>query len=447
MVGSLNGSPYPPFIGKKPARRKRIMPMKISIDPVISSRIKLAWSKLTPAQQAQIAPSILGANDQAVQVAQTGVAPSVRAAPHTLMLAHSALTNDSDAIVSNLDAGAVITVGDDGVIWGTGKWQQLDPGWAESFAVFLESLLPVIGGKHPFSDTPQTIQIASDQVTIAIAGDWGTGDWRTSSNPAPSTDVRTHMAFLRPDITVHLGDVYYSGSSEEEQHELVMLWPAGLTGSFTLNSNHEMYSGAKPYFQVIDKPPFDQQRGCSYFALETPHWVIVGLDTAYFSPEMGLYMNGLLYPEGAPNAQGGFLKEKAADAQAKGKSVILLSHHNGFDDTGTTPNTLFNQVMSAFPNGGSPAYWYWGHEHFAAVYKPQGPSGTLCRCCGHGALPWGQASALTNSPNVVWHETRSANDPDIPQRVFNGFAVLRLDGPNIQEAFYDENGGIAWTSS
>src|ERR1700733_4000054 len=138
------------------------MSMKINIDPVVSSRIKAAWAQLTPAQQAQIAPQILGANDQAVQVAQTGTAPLLPAAAHTLVLAHSALTNDSDAVISNLDAGVVVTVGPDGVIWGTGKWEQLDPGWAESFAVYLERLLPLFGGKHPFSTNPQTIQIASD---------------------------------------------------------------------------------------------------------------------------------------------------------------------------------------------------------------------------------------------------------------------------------------------
>jgi hypothetical protein len=28
--------------------------------------------------------------------------------------------------------------------------------------------------------------------------------------------------------------------------------------------------------------------------------------------------------------------------------------------------------------------------------------------------------------------------------VLNGFAMLYLDGPNIKEVFYDENGGVAW---
>lgn len=191
------------------------------------------------------------------------------------------------------------------MIWGTGKWEQFDPGWAEAFAVYLESLLPLTGGKHPFVTSPQTVQIA-DQVTIGIAGDWGTGDWRTASNPAPSTDVGNHLKLLNADVTIHLGDVYYAGTEDQELHSFTSIWPAGPKGSFTLNSNHEMYSGAKPYFKAIAAPPFQKQGGCSYFALENAKWVIVGLDSAYFSPESGLYMDGLLFPSGAPNEQNVF---------------------------------------------------------------------------------------------------------------------------------------------
>lgn len=418
--------------------------MKISIDPVLSNRIKIAWDLLPAHLRARIAPAILGANDQAVQVAQSGKAPP-SATPQLLALAHSALTNDSDAVVSNLEAGVVITVGPDGVIWGTGKWEQLDPGWVEGLAVFLESLLPLIGGKHPFVTEPKTV-IMPDQVKIGLAGDWGTGDWRTASNPAPSTDVRQHMTFLNPDVTIHLGDVYYAGTSDQEQHLLVSLWPKGTSGSFALNSNHEMYSGSKPYFKAIGNPPFEEQGGCSYFALENDNWTIVGLDSAYYSPEDSLYRDGMIYPPDKPNAQSDFLVQKGAEAQMKGKKLIVLTHHNGLDITGAKPNTLFAQVMGSFPGGGGPAYWYWGHEHFAAVYKAQGPAGSLCRCCGHGGLPWGEASDLANSADVVWHEKRLAKDPDIPQRVFNGFAMLTLDGPNIREVFYDENGGVAWSS-
>jgi Calcineurin-like phosphoesterase len=417
--------------------------VSISIDPLISSRIKAAWNQLTPAQQAQIAQALHDANQQAVVVSQTRRAPPAPAAAHSLMLAQSALTDDSDGVLNALEADVVIDVGPDGVIWGTGKWEQLDPGWAEAFAVFLESLLPLFGGKHPFIDNPQSIPIP-DSVTIGIIGDWGTGDWRGSPNPAPSTDVRKTLALLNPDITIHLGDVYYAGTSDQELHSFMSIWPRGLKGSFALNSNHEMYSGSKPYFNAINNPPFDQQKGCSYFMLENNNWVIVGLDSAYFSPEGQLRMNGLLFPSGQPNKQNSFLLAASVNAQQNGKKLILLTHHNGLDLPGVKPNELYEQVVNAFPPGTAPAYWYWGHEHAAAVYQPFAPTGVLCRCCGHGALPWGQSSDLAGSPNVVWHENRLANDPDVPERVYNGFAVFQLEGPSIQERFYDENGGIAW---
>jgi len=413
--------------------------MNITIDPVISSRIKAAWGKLNPTQRSQFAPMILAANQQAVSVTQSKQAPADPAAAHHLTLAHSALTDDSDGVLSNLEAGVVITVGPDGVIWGTGKYEQFDPGWTEAFAVFLESL---IAGKHPFMADPQIVPMP-DNVTIGIAGDWGTGDWRTAANPAPSTDVKNHMAFLGPDITIHLGDVYYAGTGDEEQHLLVNIWPAGPQGSFSLNSNHEMYSGSKPYFQAIAAAPFAQQHGCSYFALENSNWVIAGLDSAYFSDEAGLYMDGSLGPDGGAQVQ--FLQQLVA----KGKRLIVLTHHNGLVEDGSSPTALWAQVMSGFPDDQGPAYWYWGHVHAGVVYKTPAPGGqnVACRCSGHAALPWGLATELGAAPNVAWYETRSANDPDIPQRVLNGFTVLHLDGANIQETFYDENGGVAWSSS
>ncbi len=412
--------------------------MKINIDPVIASRINAAWEKLTPAQQAELAPAIAQANQQAVRVSQTKKAPVGPAASHTLMLAQSALSNDQDNVLGSLDAGVVLDVDADGVIWGTGKYQQLDPGWPEAVAALLES---IIAGKHPFMANPATVAIP-DSVQIALVGDWGTGNWRTGANPAPSTKVLNQISALqpRPQLTIHLGDVYYAGSGDQEQHNFVNIWPKGSIGSFALNSNHEIYSGAKPYFQAIAKTPFGMQNGCSYFALENSNWVIVGLDSAYFAAEGTLYMDGSLGPAGGTQVI--FLQQQVA----KGKKVIVLTHHNGLTEDGQNTTGLWGEVMSGFPAGSGPALWYWGHAHAAAVYKPVVPPNVPARCCGHGALPWGQAKSLAND-KVAWYESRLANDPDIPQRVLNGFAVLSLNGANIKETFYDENGGVAWKSS
>lgn len=387
-----------------------------------------------------IEPAIQQANQQAIKVSQTKQAPAEPAASHNLMLAQSALSDDQDNVLSNLEAGVVLDVGSDGVIWGTGKYQQLDPGWPEALAALLETM---IAGKHPFIAAPATVAMP-DNIQIALVGDWGTGNWRTGANPAPSTRVLGQVAALQPlpQLTIHLGDVYYAGSGDQEQHNLVNIWPKGSTGSLALNSNHEMYSGAKPYFNAIAGQPFGLQNGCSYFALENSNWVIVGLDSAYFSPEAGLYLDGSLQPAGG-GTQIGFLQGQVT----KGKKVIVLTHHNGLSEDGLTAQNLWGQVMSAFAGGAGPALWYWGHAHAGAVYKPFGSAQVPTRCCGHGALPWGQASSLAKSQNVAWYENRSANDPDVRERVLNGFAVLSLNGAGIQETFYDENGGVTWKST
>jgi hypothetical protein len=408
--------------------------MKISIDPVIAGRIQAAWNALTPEQRAALAPAVLQANHQALSIAQNRMAPPGALAAHHLMLAQSALTNDADGVVGGLDEGVVISTGADGTMLGTGKYEQLDPGWLEAFAVFLENL--AFGEKHPFIANPATVAIP-DKVQIGLVGDWGTGNWRTAANPAPSTDVANKMATLHLDINIHLGDVYYAGTGDQEHHNFTQIWPKATIGSLALNSNHEMYSGAKPYFQAIGAAPFGMQNGCSYFALENSNWVIVGLDSAYFSSWAGLYMDGSLGPAGGTQVI--FLQQQVA----KGKKVAVLTHHNGLAEDGQSATGLWAEVMSGFPAGKGPALWYWGHAHAAAVYKAHGPAAVASRCCGHGGLPWAQAPALQN-PMVEWYEHRSANDPDIPQRVLNGFAVLRLDGGNVQETFYDENGGVAW---
>lgn len=79
-------------------------------------------------------------------------------------------------VVNSLAAGVVVDVGPDGTIWGTGKYEQLDPGWAEALAVFLESL---ITEKHPFIANPATIQIPENP-QIGLVGDWGTGNWKNA---------------------------------------------------------------------------------------------------------------------------------------------------------------------------------------------------------------------------------------------------------------------------
>jgi len=180
--------------------------VKISIDPVIAGPIKAAWSKLAPDQQAQLKPAIMNAHQQAMSISRTGKAPTGPAASHNLILAQSMISDDADGVIDTLEAGVVVDVGADGTIWGTGKYEDLDPAWAEALAEFLESQLPLVGGRAPFSTTPQIISIP-DTVQIALVGDWGTGGRVAHTSlfdvcePARSTvrsPSRTHGANRAP---------------------------------------------------------------------------------------------------------------------------------------------------------------------------------------------------------------------------------------------------------
>jgi hypothetical protein len=408
---------------------------------VHKERLKAAWALVPASKKAAIQPMIDAAHEALRTYQATGKAPAHDStAPHQLILAKSALTDDADGTVATLpelQPGAIeIDVDAGGAIWGTGKYQQLDPDWLGAAAAWFEHL---ILGKYAFPQGTPPVARVPDQFTMAIAGDFGTGDWGTAANPAPSTKIRLAIPALNPDLTIHLGDVYYEGCSDEEIINFVNVWPQGpaTAANYTLNSNHEMYSGAKPYFvEALGSPLFAAQRPYSFFALENTDWVMVGLDSAYYSDELTLYMNGSL----GKSAQAEFLKEQAQ----KGKKVILFTHHNGLTEDGSGPTGLWNEVMNCFPAGSGPAYWYWGHVHAGVVYRPQ--SGVQCRCAGHAALPWGYASELAN-PNVAWFETRNAGDQNDKLRVFNGFTFLQLAGAGVNETYYDENGCVAWSAN
>ena len=175
--------------------------------------------------------------------------------------------------------------------------------------------------------------------------------------------------------------------------------------------------------------------------MENSNWIIVGLDSAYESDVLTLYMNGSI---GGNTGQIPFLQM----LMNKRKKMVLLTHHNGLlekDDSNELPLKLFSEITSAFAGQTPPAYWYWGHAHAGMAYKPLAAQGNMrCRCLGHAALPWGFSTDLRDNRKVEWFEQRNAGDPNCRLRVLNGFVVLQLDGAQLAETFYDENGGVAW---
>jgi hypothetical protein len=308
------------------------------------------------------------------------------------------------------------------------QYEDLDAKWIAS----LWNRLTRSKVKFPEAKRPEDVVYPiPDATTIAIAGDWGTGN-------LSSQKIAAEIGKLQPDYTIHLGDVYYSGTESEESDRFVKLWPAGSKGSLALNSNHEMYSGGHGYFGVaLPDKKFRMQRGYSYFGLSNKTWLILGLDSAHGSS--GMYAKGVLNDEQV-NWLRAIVGSDVARSGPGRKNLIVLTHHQGIELDGVRTG-LFEQLTSALGQG--PNRWYWGHVHGVAAFKPINLLGATLRArlVGHGGVPYG-ADALT--PAISWTESELANDAQIPQRARNGFAFLKFSDEGLEESFYDELGNVRW---
>ncbi len=314
---------------------------------------------------------------------------------------------------------------------GTDQYELLDPGWWASVANRLfHKRVPFI--QHT-SLNDFRVEVAEETLSLAIVGDWGTG-------LASSQEIARQMAALKPAITVHLGDVYYSGTKREVETRFLPDWPAGSLGTFAINSNHEMYAGGEGYFQVtLRQDSFARHQKASYFCLSAPGWQVIGLDSAYEASDF-LYQKGRL-----SDGQLDWLAAQLVEGARRGQRSIVLTHHNPIDMEGKRDERLLEQLLQASQTAPFD-FWYWAHEHVAARYAPFGPPGRqfLGRCVGHGGVPYApeRTGDVGTGVRVDWTETELAGDPEEPRRAKNGFLYLVLDSRTrkLEETFVDEFG-------
>jgi 3',5'-cyclic AMP phosphodiesterase CpdA len=239
------------------------------------------------------------------------------------------------------------------------------------------------------------------------------------------------LADKNPDVVIHLGDVYYSGTEYEMNNYFLEIWKETFdldrVKTFTLSGNHDMYSGGAAYYNLIE---FLGQPA-SYFCLRNDDWQFVALDTG-------------LHDDKALNCPPTFLEEtevtwlKDKIATANGRRTVLLSHHQLFtanEDIGgqSVNGHLLEQVG---PVLNDVALWLWGHEHNQVIYKKW--QGVLARCLGHGAYPVG----IT--------EIRPQRFPDVPIEpagmltkgasfYSHGYAIMDLDGKSARLSYYQDS--------
>lgn len=318
------------------------------------------------------------------------------------------------------------------------RFGNYDPRWARALVGLIKTRLNI--GKFDFRAGPLAGDPIPDQTRIAVLGDWGTNLYGA---PHVSKSVQKDGDF---GALIHLGDVYYSGSAAEIQGRFLAKWPR-VPGALNraCNSNHEMYSGGKPYVeQTLNR----FQQSSSLFWLENQHWVLLGLDSAYEAGKLGPLQVDWLR----------IVCEKAASGS---KRVVLFCHHQPWRTENGEQQTLVDPIIDLL-NAGRIAGWYWGHEHLCAIYEAHPTWEMWGACIGHSGFPYTRLNVGKWKPQGAavaddgsWHQLpRRGSTPrglllDGPNRWIsgheckfgpNGYAVLELDGRNARELIYTPTG-------
>jgi hypothetical protein len=276
----------------------------------------------------------------------------------------------------------------------------------------------------PFPAAPAPPVRIGDDARIVLVGDWGTGVPRALAM-APVMAAQLEGG-PRDQHVVHLGDVYYSGYGHEYRARLLEPWPVepgSPVGSWTLNGNHDMYSGGHDYFGVaLGDPRFARQQRSSWFSFENDHWRVLALDTAYTDEDLA-------------GGQAKWVAEAMADSSRK---VMLLSHHQLFSAWDRAGPKIRERLAPALALRPVDA-WFWGHEHRCAVYEPN-EEARYAAVVGHGGVPVLVPRPEAPLPKGVAYEFREAHEIDGDRWGLFGFAVLDFDGPRVRVRYLDERG-------
>lgn len=312
-----------------------------------------------------------------------------------------------------------------------GAFEQTDIGWINS--LFSKGIRK-FRGKHAFVSRPARttpIPFPDEKARMIVVGDWGSGIPRAVSvakymrrelDDPVVKDWQKHV--------VHLGDVYYSGWKYEYKNRFLNDWPVrpeekDTIGSFSLNGNHDMYSGGWDYYDyaLADARFAVWQGKSSLFHMANNHWQIFGLDTSH--DDAGLK---------------GDQAEWVSGAARKGLKTMLLSHHQYCSSFEEAPQTVIDKIQPVL-NGLDVAAWLWGHEHRCMTYKDV-PHIRFPRCLGHGGVPVYQTHDIggPTPPPGEW-EYRDYIDGGLELWAKFGFVVLDFNSDKIAVRYFDEDGG------
>jgi predicted phosphodiesterase len=320
-----------------------------------------------------------------------------------------------------------------------------DPAWIK----VIESYMQYFGPEGTRASIPYRRAAAIGPVsvplkagaTVALIADWGTGT-------DVAVDLLKQAALQNPDVVIHLGDIYYSGTPQECEANFRNIVDTVLSRStkdvpvYTLSGNHDMYSGGAGYYGLIDTlNDHPRLQPASFFCLRNDDWQFIAMDTGLhdYNPFNGTEVITFIEKD-----EEDWITERIVEFTGK---TFLLSHHQLFSAlsqigppqadgklTAYNPKLLASFQRFAQAAKQPIAAWFWGHEHNLSIYQPY--LGLNCgRCIGHGAVP-----VLVNGPENS-PDPRIVNPPALQNVLLkeankiymHGFTIIRL-GQGAQKA-------------
>jgi hypothetical protein len=378
-------------------------------------------------------------------------------------------SSDVDIVVAELKcAGLVIQY-----LLATGRQKELlydeitgsicDVRWAEALALYLALKASGKAVRYlPFDPTarPNPPQVlASDTVSIALLADWGMGTSLAENVLAqavtalPANDPPVQQA--PASILVHMGDIYYAGTTAECKRHFVGTVLSAVPNAFTADfpvyaipGNHEYYSGAVGFYETV-LPRLAGQTN-SFFCLRTGQWQVVALDTGFHDTDpltVGSNTTQLT------DDQVAWLQEVMSTAG--NRRTILLTHHqlnsgNSAVGTGKVDGRHVSYGINPLllaqlkPYFGQIAVWLWGHEHNTVVFSPQ-VGLPLGRCIGSASIPMQvDMQPYATDPSLVGVDGIAVPAMDLSVQLSNngtdyshGFAVLSLSPAEATVNYYE----------
>ena len=329
------------------------------------------------------------------------------------------------------------------------QYSVCDPLWAKALLEFDSNERTIPYRHHESLDDfvlplePKLDPSTPESLKVAFIADWATGT-KLAKN------VMRCIADQQPDVVIHLGDVYYSGTKNEMQDHFLTIVREYLpaeTQVFNLAGNHDLYAGGEGYYWLID----ELGQPASYFALRNEHWQIlaIGAPPEIGSPTGSQYKVPPIDPKEAE-----WHRHKVDTAE--GRKTVMLSHYQLFTASGNIARDQQNRPLALNPvfysefesHLANIDVWLWGHEHNLAAFDPY-VGLEKGRCIGSGAMPvalmWKPYETLPNlalpdgvdEAPVMHPDVRLGDDGD---HYHHAFCVLDVNGSDGEMAYFQVAG-------